>query len=160
MGAVSSVSACCTPCCSCFYYNSFDYLCRSCSSLSCCFNTCKSFFVPFFFFARSHHHIIAWVSKVAFIISGSSWACNFVLLLCCQKPSSCICRIQYASFSCYSWCCSLSCYCSHILRSLSTNNLTYSWVGNLIDTWSTSSTSVLWTVSSTMISWKPLYLCC
>jgi len=73
----------------------------------------------------SCHHLIAWVSKVAFIISGSAWSCNFVLPLCCQQPSSCIHCIRcvrwihcvhcihciwcvwYAAFRCCSWCCLL-----------------------------------------------------
>ena len=67
----------------------------------------------------SCRHLIAWVSKVAFIISGCAWSCNFVLPLCCHQPSSCIhylrfihciccvhC-IRYAAFSFCSWCCLL-----------------------------------------------------
>ena len=112
----------------------------------------------------SHYHFIAWVSKVSFIISGSAWPCNFALPLCCQQPSSCIwcvrlvccvCCIRYAAFSYYSWCCSLWCCC---LMSLSTNNLMSSRVGKPMDTWSTTSPSMLWTMSSSLLSWKPLYL--
>lgn len=61
---------------------------------------------------------------------------------------------------CRSWCCLLWCYCHHIFMYLSTNNLMSSWVGKLIDTWSNASPSVLWTMSSTFLSWKTLYLCC
>ena len=104
--------------------------------------------------------------QIAFTISGSAWSYNFVPPLCCQQPSSCIhcirficcvrC-IRYAAFSWCSWCCSLWCCC---LMSLSTNNLMSSWVGKLIDTWSTASPSVLLTMSSSLLSWKPLYLYC
>jgi len=57
-GAVSSVSACCTPCCSCSDCNSFFYLCNFMLFLSCYFITCNSFFVPFFVFARSSCHVV------------------------------------------------------------------------------------------------------
>ena len=46
-----------------------------------------------------------------------------------------------------------------ILLFLSMNNLISSSVGKLIDICSTACPSVLWTVSSTLLSWKPLYLC-
>ena len=104
-------------------------------------------------------HLIAQVSKVSFITSGSAWACNFVPPLCCQKPSSCIHCIWYATFSCCWWCCLLWCYCHHILMSLSRNNLISSWVDKFINTWSTTSPSVLWKVYSILLSWKSLYLC-
>ena len=103
----------------------------------------------------SHPHSIVVVSKVSFIINGLAWACNLVLPPCCQQPSSCIRYIWYAVFSFYSWCCSLWCCC---LMSLSTNDLMSSWVGKLIDTWLTASPSVLWMMSSILLSWKPLYL--
>lgn len=102
-------------------------------------------------------HFIVRVSKVAFIINWPAWACNLVLPLCCQQPSSCIHCIWYAAFSCYSWCCSLWCCCCHILTSLSMNNLMCSWVGKSMDNWSIASPSVLWMVSSSLLSWKPLY---
>ncbi len=47
----------------------------------------------------SHPHLISWVSKVSFITSGSSWACNFVPPLCCQQNSSCVCCIRYVAFN-------------------------------------------------------------
>ena len=84
-------------------------------------------------------HLIAWVSKVSFIISGSSWSYNFVSPLCCQQTSSCIHCIPYVAVSCCSWCYSLWCYYCHILTSFSTNNLISSWVSKLIDIWSTTS---------------------
>ncbi len=107
-----------------------------------------------------HCHFIAWVSKVAFIITGYAWSCIFALPLCCQQPSCCIHCVHciwYASFSCYSGCFLLWLFC---LMSLSMNNLMSSWVGNPMDTWSTASPSMLWTMSSSMLSWKPLYLYC
>ena len=81
----------------------------------------------------SRRHLIAWVSKVTFIINRSAWACKFVPPLCCQQPSSCIRCIRYAAFSCCSWCCSLWCCCCHILMSLSMNNLMSLWVGKSIE---------------------------
>lgn len=160
MGKVWSVSACCAPCCSCYCSDSFACLCSSFSSLSCCFNTYNSFFIPFSVFMWLHRHLIAYVRKAAFIISGPTWSCNFVPPLCFQQPSSFIRCIWYASFNYYSWCFSLWCCCHHILMSLSTKTLMSLWVGKFIDTWSTTSRSVLWMVSSTLLSWKPLYLCC
>lgn len=103
----------------------------------------------------SCRHSIAGVSKVAFIINGPTWACKLVLPLCCQQPSSCIRYIWYVAFNYYSWCFSL--WCCHLM-SLFMNNLMSSWVGKLINTWSTASPSVLWTVSLSLLSWKPLYL--
>ena len=44
--------------------------------------------------SMSHRHFIARVSDVAFITSGSAWACNFFLPLCCQQSSSCVCRMS------------------------------------------------------------------
>ena len=85
----------------------------------------------------SRCHLVVQVSKLSFIVTGSSWACNFVSPLCCQQPSSRIHCIQYDAFIWCSWCCSMWWCCHHILMSLSTNNLMSSWVGNLIDTWST-----------------------
>ena len=108
----------------------------------------------------SRRHLIAWVSKVAFIINGSDWACNFVRHLCCQQPSSCIRCIRYAAFSGCSWCYSSWCCCCRILMSLSTKNLMSSWVGKSIETLLNSSPSVLWTVSSNLLAWKPLCLYC
>jgi len=108
----------------------------------------------------SHRHLIARVSKVAFTISGFAWACNFVPPLCCQQPSSCVHCIRYVAFSCCSWCCLLWCCFRHTLMSFSTNNLMCLWVSKFIDTWSTTSPSVLWTVSSTPLSWKWFYLYC
>lgn len=149
--AVSSTSSCYAHCCSCFCYNSLDCLWSFIFFLSCCFSTCNSFFVPFYLCAifMSYHHFISWFSKVAFIISGFSWSCNFSLALCYQQPSSCIhcihfiCCVRcilYASFSCCSWCCSLWCC---FLISLPMKNLMSSWVGKPMDTWSTTSPSVL-----------------
>ena len=89
------------------------------------------------------HHLIAWVSKVAFIINGSSCACNFVPPLCFQQPSSRVRCIWYAAFNFPSWCFSLWWCCFHILMSFPMNNLMYSWVGKLIDTWLIASPSVV-----------------
>ncbi len=108
----------------------------------------------------SRHHLIASVSKVAFTTSKFAWACNFVLPLCFQQPFSCVRCIQCATFNYCSSCCLLWCCYHHILMSLSMNNLMSSWVGKFIDTWLTPSPSVLWTMSLTLLSWKPLYLCC
>ena len=56
--------------------------------------TLPCFFLYLFSIFISHHQLIAWVSKVALIISGSAWACNFVLTLCFQQPSSCVHCVQ------------------------------------------------------------------
>ena len=79
------------------------------------------------------------------------WACNLVLLLCCQQPSYIHC-IWYVVFNYCSWCCLLWCYCCHLLMFLSRNNLMSSWVGKFVDTWSTASPSVLWMWSSYLLS--------
>lgn len=47
MGTVSLFCACCTPCCTYSCYKSFSHMCSSYSSLSCYFNTCNSFSIPF-----------------------------------------------------------------------------------------------------------------
>jgi len=70
-----------------------------------------------------HHHLIAWVSKVSFITSGSAWACNFFLPLCCQQPSSCVHCIWYAAFI-YCWLCFLL-WCCYVI----------SWYPCLWTTW-------------------------
>jgi len=59
MREVSSMSVCCTPCCTYSYCNSFTCLYSSCSSLSCCFSTWKSFSFPFSVFAQSPCHTVS-----------------------------------------------------------------------------------------------------
>ena len=88
-------------------------------------------------------HSIVGVSKVAFIINGPTWAFKLVPPLCFQQTSSCIHCIWYVVFSCFSWCCLLWFCCFHILMFLSMNKLMSLWVGKSIDTWSTTSPSVL-----------------
>ena len=153
------MNVCCAPCCSCFFLHSFACLCSFMLSLDLLIQhmklLCSILCLRMIF--MSHRHLIAWVSKVSFIISGSAWACNFVPFLRCQQPSSCIRCIRYASVNCCSWCYSLWCF---FLMSLSMNILMSSWIGKLIETWSTASPSVLWMVSSSLLSWKPLYPYC
>ena len=162
-GVVSSVSACCTHFCSWSCCNSFACLCNLMFFLELLLwhmqlhlHSILCNRVTF----MSHLHLIDWVSKVAFIMSGSTWTCNFVPPLCCQQPSSFIHCIRYAAVSYCSWYNSLWCCCCHILMYLSTSNLISLWLGKPTDIWSTASPGVLWAVSSTLPSWKPLCLHC
>lgn len=145
-GIVSSMSACGAHCCSCHWCNSLDCLCSFMFFLSWCFSTWNSFFSP--------SSTFMWSSCL--VVASSAWSCNLAPPLCCQQPSYCIHCVRcilYDAFSYCSWCCSLWWCC---LMSLSMNNLMSSWLGKLIDTWSTASPSVLWMVSSSLLSWKPL----
>jgi len=117
------MSACCAHCCSCSCCNSFICLCNFMFFLELLLQhmqllLCSILCLRMIFMSR--RRLITWVSKVAFMISGSSWACNFVLSLYCQQPSSCICCIRFIHYIhfvhciCCIWYVSFSC-CSMLL---------------------------------------------
>lgn len=80
MGAVSEICACCASYCVCPCCTSFSLLHSSCSSQSCCFNSCNSFsdfsilhlslFLCMFLLSRCH--LLVSISKASFIMSVSS----------------------------------------------------------------------------------------
>lgn len=86
------------------------------------------------------------------------WIC-----LSSQLCSTCVLSTTFLLHSFHSVCClqllfKMLLAMMLLLSYLDNKNLMSSWVGNSIDTWSTTSPSVLWMVSSTLLSWKPLYL--